>query len=268
MFGLTIQGRLGNQLFQYTYAKVLSKKFNTSFFLLNSKTFYLDKYFDIKVKSPLEYRLKALQLRLKNFFIVSKIIDDQTQPPEWNMLNERDNAIYIGYHQSEQYHAGMAEELKRELRIKPQYQINIRDFVPNDKPNIIVHVRRTDYITFGSDYLGGINLTLPLEYYKKALAELPTQNCNIVFLSDDIAFVKRELSFPNAIYAENNTEIVDFQLIMQGDYLVLANSSFSWWGAYLNAKVKKVIAPKYWLGIKVNIEHPKGVLNVEWEKIN
>jgi hypothetical protein len=264
MFGVKIQGRLGNQLFQYAYAKALSHKLNTSFFLLNSKEFYANKYFDIPVKTPFQYRIQAILFWVKNMLLVSKVNDDQFQSPEWNMQHERDEAVYIGYYQSEKYHREMAGAIREELFVKPDYQIKIRSFVPNDRPNIVVHVRRTDYITFGGDLLGGVNLTLSLDYYKKALAELPAHECNVIFLSDDIGFVKDNFVFPNAIYAEKNSEIVDFQLIMQADYLVLANSSFSWWGAYLNQKARKIIAPKYWLGIKIKEEYPRGVISQNW----
>ena len=150
------------------------------------------------------------------------------------------------------------------LSIRPEYKVKIADFTGNNKPNIVVHVRRTDYVTFGGPHVGGINLTLPLSYYQDALKQLPCEECNVLFLSDDIDFVKQHFQFENAIYVQGNSEIGDFQLIMQADYLVLANSSFSWWGAYLNTVVKKVIAPKYWLGIKINKEYPAGIVNSDW----
>jgi len=46
--------------------------------------------------------------------------------------------------------------------------------------------------------------------------------------------------------------------------LILANSTFSWWGAYLNPNNPVVFAPKYWLGFKVNLEYPKGIMSVDW----
>jgi hypothetical protein len=268
MIGVNIQGRLGNQLFQYAYARVLSKKFNTPFFLLNSKYFYAQKYFDFEVKRPVQYRLLAILFWLKNFFVVRKINEDQFKEPKWNIKYERNNCVYNGFYQSEQYlHSGVAFEIKEQLKVKSHFLIDIRDFVKNDKQNIVVHVRRTDYVTFGGEHVGGINLTLSLEYYQKALAKLPTPQCNILFLSDDMEFVKENFQFAGAIYADKNSEITDFQLIMQADYLILANSSFSWWGAFLNPKAQKVIAPKYWLGVKINKEYPVGVVSANWEAI-
>lgn len=268
MIGVKIQGRLGNQMFQYAYAQVLSRKFGTSFFLGGYKCFYASRYFDIPADTRLANAWKQALFYLKRFFIVKTISEDQFAPPAENIKQERDNVLYNGFYQSSQYHPStMATELKEMFKIKPEHQIQLRDYVPNNNPTIVVHVRRTDYLTFGGDHVGGINLTLPETYYHKALAELPTAECNILFLSDDIAFVKQQFQFPNAIFAEKNSEIVDFQLLMQADYLVLANSSFSWWGAYLNKVAKKVIAPKYWLGIKINKEYPVGIVHSGWIRV-
>jgi hypothetical protein len=268
MFGIKIQGRLGNQLFQYAYAKVLSRKFNTAFFFLNAKEFYAHKYFEMDVQTPFHYRLEAIRFWIRNMGRVKKVIERQTESPEWNKLNESDNAVYIGFYQSKDYHtADLLTELDERLIIKPEYLINIRNYVPNDKPNIVVHIRRTDYVAWGGEHLGGYNLTLPTSYYHKALAMLPVKDCNLFFLSDDMAYVKENFIFENAIYAGKNSEIVDFQIIMQADYLVLANSSFSWWGAYLNKRAKMVISSKFWLGIKFPKEYPAGIVNKDWISI-
>ena len=269
MFGLKIQGRLGNQLFQYAYARVLAQKFHTSFFFLSYKYFYVNRYFEIKADSYFNNLLKGVFFYIRNGFSVKEIMEDQFQHPDANLMLEQDRAIYNGFYQSALYHhSQMADLIKEELTIKPAFRINIKDFVENERPNIVVHVRRTDYVTFGGDHVGGINLTLPLEYYQRALELLPVDTCNVIFLSDDMDFVKENLHAPNAIYAGKNSEITDFQLIMQADYLVLANSSFSWWGAYLNKTAKKIISPKYWLGIKIHKEYPVGIVHPAWTAID
>lgn len=269
MFGLKIQGRLGNQLFQYAYAKVLAQKFHTTFFFLGYKQFYANRYFEIETDSYAKNLLKAISFYIRKFFAAKEIMEDQFQHPDSNIRMEQDDVIYNGFYQSAIYHhSQMAERIKKELKIRPAFRINIKDFVKNERPNIVVHVRRTDYVTFGGDHVGGINLTLPLEYYQRALQQLPVDSCNVIFLSDDMNFVKENLQAPNAIYADKNSEITDFQLIMQADYLVLANSSFSWWGAYLNKTAKKVIAPKYWLGIKIYKEYPVGIVHPDWTAID
>lgn len=265
MFGVKIQGRLGNQLFQYVYARVLSEKFNTPYFLLGFKSFYAHKYFEIEVDSPLKMYLKAVKFYLQNVFSYKEIVEDQYIEPGINISKEQDNAIYNGFYQSEQYHSPeIADRIRNEMVVKEQYRVNIRDWVKNDKPVIVVHVRRTDYVSWGGELFGGYDMSLPITYYEKALNELAVNDCNVLFLSDDIKWVKENFTMSNAIFSEGNSEITDFQLLMQADYLVLANSSFSWWGAYLNPTVKKVIAPKYWIGTKIEKEHPVGICRKEW----
>lgn len=269
MFGVKIQGRLGNQLFQYTYARVLNKKLNAPYFFLGFKHFYAHRYFDIEVESLLSMRLKALKLYLLNGFKPKEVTEDQYIDPSVNIAKEQDDVIYSGFYQSAEYHIPeVADHVRSELVVKDQYRINIHDWVKNSKPNIVVHVRRTDYVSWGGELFGGYDMSLPVTYYRKALNELPVESCNLIFLSDDINWVKENFQSESAIFSEGNTEITDFQLLMQADYLVLANSSFSWWGAYLNKNVKKVIAPKYWIGIKIHKEHPAGVCRKEWTLID
>ena len=75
-------------------------------------------------------------------------------------------------------------------------------------------------------------------------------------------------NLPN-VSLEENSEIIDFQLIMNADIAIIANSSFSWWAAYLNAKEHKIVyAPKYWLGFKVDKEIPEKIMSVNWNWIN
>ena len=130
----------------------------------------------------------------------------------------------------------------------------------------MVHIRRTDYINWGNDELG-YNLSLPETYYSNALSKLDTTNKNIIFISDDIAFTKLNFNIRSAIYSENNSEIFDLQLLMQADYLVLSNSTFAWWGAYLNTNAKAVYCPQYWLGFKINKEWPTGITLPGWQQI-
>lgn len=268
MIGIKIQGRLGNQLFQYAYARVLSKKFNTPFFFARYKDLYLQKYFEIGIDSAPQNAVKKIRFYLRNLFMVKEVGEDQFAAPAVSIAKEQDNVLYVGYYQSEQYHPkDWVAGFKETIRVKPEFRIDIKDTVRNQKPTIVVHVRRTDYVSWGGEHMGGYDMTLPLAYYQEALALLPVDECNILFLSDDIGFVKQYFNFPNAQFAEGNSEIVDFQLLMQADYLVLANSSFSWWGAYLNKTVKRVIAPKYWIGVKLKREHPSGINCNNWTSI-
>ncbi|HEY0899634.1 MAG TPA: alpha-1,2-fucosyltransferase, partial [Sphingobacteriaceae bacterium] len=104
-------------------------------------------------------------------------------------------------------------------------------------------------------------ISLPIEYFKSQLDSIPNhQSYKVIFLSDDMEYVKTV--FPqkeNYIFSEN-TEIVDFQVIQHADIAIISNSSFAWWAAYLSSKKNLVIAPKNWLGFRIGREHPKGIM--------
>ena len=134
-------------------------------------------------------------------------------------------------------------------------------------------MRLTDYKLSGNDFLGGQDLTLPFSYYKFCLNQILKTNSieKIIVISDDVEKCKeifKEFEKVNIMY-EENTEIIDFQLIMNADYLILSNSSFSWWGAYLNNKKQKVYAPKYWLGFHKKFSYPLEITEgLDWDIVD
>jgi hypothetical protein len=91
----------------------------------------------------------------------------------------------------------------------------------------------------------------------------------VVFVSDDIEFAKKTFGLNTNYYFEQNDEITDFQILLNAQELVIANSSFSWWAAWLNRQNNKVVyAPKYYLGFKVNKYYPAGINVNDWNWID
>ena len=272
MFGIKIEGRLGNQMFQYAFAIALQQKLQTNFYIdgykyhFINKYFILDRYFTLSTQASLKNLARKTYAQLAG---LPQIVQDQWQPPDSFLAEHaKDGFFFRGFFQSAQYFSNVKDIVVKEFEVKEHLRINIRDFTGNNnRETIVVHIRRGDYLNWGSEELG-FNLSLPDAYYHRCLSALDTTDKNILFLSDDIAYVKKTFHFPNAFYSEKNSEITDLQLLMQGDYLVLANSSFSWWGAFLNRQVKQVLCPKYWIGFKINREWPNGVISDNWEAIN
>jgi hypothetical protein len=108
-----------------------------------------------------------------------------------------------------------------------------------------IHVRR-------GDYLGNFfHEICHLEYYQDAIAEIKSrENIDLfVVFSDDINWCKKNLTGENYLFIEDNSNIEDLYLMTQCTHNIIANSSFSWWGAWLNANVNKiVISPNKWFG--------------------
>jgi len=118
---------------------------------------------------------------------------------------------------------------------------------------------------------GGVNMSLPMSYYEDCLSKInDLSQYYIMVLSDDTEFVRSYFGSRNNFHYEKNLEIIDFQIIKNADCLIIANSSFSWWGAFLNEKKNaEVFAPKKWLGFKVTQEFPLGIYDgLGWNMVH
>ena len=160
-----------------------------------------------------------------------------------------ENTMYYGYFQSEKYFIH-----NRDLIIntfKPQDIINqiISNFPFLIEPGITsLHVRRGDYVKLSNIY----NL-LTIEYFTKSVEILNSDK--IIIFSDDINWCKLNLPFKNVIYMENNPEYIDLLAMSLCENNIISNSTFSWWGAWLNNNTnKKVITPKRWFSSQFNHE--------------
>lgn len=110
---------------------------------------------------------------------------------------------------------------------------------------VAVHVRRNDYLT---PTLSQYHHAQPVEYYLKAMSCFP-DGTNFVFFSDDIQWCKDNFDGDNIHFIENETDVVDLYFMSMATHNIIANSTFSWWAAWLNRnKDKRVIVPKKWYG--------------------
>lgn len=293
MIGVLAQGRMGNQMFQYAFGFIAAKKLNTTFFLYNPSSLH---YFKLNSEfaNNKEFYKKYTK---RKFFKKSCVPFPKLTSPNFNkkyydwgvrkdlvswpnqvggnsfILKElKDDVVYDGYFQSDKYFISYETEVKNMFALKEQY---VKEFEAkkkniSSKRYIAIHIRRTDYVNYGGEELGGYNMTLPVEFYKKSLASINNLNeYNVVFVSDDIDFVKKEFGEHTNYYFESNSEIIDYQILLNADKLIIANSSFSWWAAWLNAKADlEVFAPKYFLGFKVNQYYPAGIDVEKWNWID
>ena len=240
MIGVYFQGRFGNQLFQYAFALSTSKKLNTDFFMDQSRDrIIINKYFKLDNYHSLRSWFRSISFGKRKQVI--EVENSNTYSENASLLNNTD-CFYKGYFQSEFYFKDIYAELKNEFSIKSKHKIDVRKVlkITNDKPLLVLHVRRTDYLKHGDKSMGGEDLSLPLNYYASCLSAVKDlENYNIVFVTDDEKFVKSNFSHLDPIVSSSKDLIVDFQILLNADVLVLANSSFSWWGAYLNSKCEK-----------------------------
>jgi hypothetical protein len=255
-----LQGGLANQLFQWAYGKSLSEKYNTPLYLdLSSYTQQIgntSREYSL-VKFPnLNVNLPSDKLVLTN---VKKLQDNFT----YNEIKYDDSVDYYldGYWQSEKYFKEFESVIKEEL--KPNQDIldklNKTPFI--NKNVVSMHIRRTDYTTSN-----GYHPVQTIDYYKRGLEVIGDYDYIFVF-SDDIKWCKENLNFDNMIFIEGLDDVEDLWLMSMCKHNIIANSSFSWWGAWLNSNPdKKVIAPSNWFGERANL-NTSDIIPSEWIKI-
>ncbi|MBE9602489.1 alpha-1,2-fucosyltransferase [Pedobacter sp. MC2016-24] len=258
MIGVEYKGRLGNQLFQFVFYQYLkSKKRSTLFFLQNPHHASVTKYFDLEPDgSNTGTRFYEIFTRLLVKFVKFKHIYMQNFVGPREILPQ-DNTIYHGYFQTDWYLNQLKGRIS--LKVKEKY---FKDFCSKFDPifknhkTIVIHIRRTDYLSYGKR-----DISLPVSHFQaqlKTIADIETYK--VIFVSDDMEFVKKEFpKQPNYIFSSND-EITDFQLIQHADIAIISNSTFAWWAAYLSPKNNYVIAPKNWMGFRLGRSHPKGIM--------
>ena len=156
-----------------------------------------------------------------------------------------DNVDLYGYYQSPKYFDHIKDEIKSDFTFSDEVESvcsEMFETIQNGKKVIALHIRRTDYT---------VNPNHPLQsmdYYKEALKTFD-KNTNLLVFSDDPEWCKsQEIFQPDRFsISENNSVDADLCLMSLCKYHIIANSSFSWWGAWL-AKSEKIIAPKNWFG--------------------
>ncbi len=266
MIGVEILGRLGNQMFQFAFARIESNKLGTDYFLLETNKLYIQKYFEIDF-DRFQNTSKSFRFRLFHYFNKQILTENQQESPVSELARfGADNTIYKGFYQSAQYFEGFEKEVKALFKIRKVYSVDIRKTITKtQKPLLAVHVRLTDYKDFGYQ-----NRTLSKQYYTNCFERLKNlEDYEVWILSDDIGEAKLFFSdYADFHYAKNTPLMTDFQIMQQADALIVANSSFSWWAAYLS-EGKIIFAPHYWLGVFEKKEQPCGISeNLSWQWID
>jgi hypothetical protein len=237
-----LQGGLGNQIFQIMAAISHSKKINT------------DCYFDFS-KSNVETQgqrankyadnlFKNLNNTIINFNNLQRYIEPRFS---FTPLPIIDNVCLIGSFQSEKYFDNIKNEIYDLFYFDENKMSQIQNYINEKTGGDLVtslHIRRGDYLRKPN-----FHPTQDLNYYVKAMEITNTKKYIVV--SDDIQWCKENFIGDKFIFSDFTDEIDDLMLIMNCNHHIIANSSFSWWGAYLCKNPNKiVVAPKLWFGLQ------------------
>jgi hypothetical protein len=238
-------GRLANQMFQYASLKGIAKHREYDFMVPPKEVFGRK---DPMVKGDLFNLYDIFKIEENNKVGLSHNPVLQERIHEFDLelfTNCPDNVDLLGYYQTYKYFEHIEEEIRYDFSFTPELQSDCHQCYNEnfgDGETIALHIRRGDYISNPNHPLQSIT------YYKKALKEMPS-NLPVIVFTDDAEWCKEQKIFaPDRFFiSEGNASDADLCLMAMCNYHIIANSSFSWWGAWLG-RSEKIIAPKNWFG--------------------
>ena len=246
-------GRLGNQLFQMASTVGIARKigYEPKFPVENinkpvTEHFLDGKVLDITFDIPKAFDVSDDYLISSNNLNLRQTVSERFFHYDEAIHSISDNTDLIGYYQSERYFIHVEDEIRRILTFKSDIQEKASDLFPKvDGSTISIHIRRGDYV-----HLEQYHPTCTPEYYIEAANLFAKEKPYYIIFSDDIDYCKSLFAeSDNILYINNKDPYIDLCLMSMCDHNIIANSSFSWWGAWLNKnKDKKVVAPKQWFG--------------------
>lgn len=268
MVGVYFSGRLGNQLFQYYFLLYLkTRNPRLTYFFPNPHHAYLTKYFDLGTYHNLTLGSKwysGVARIVPNFVKFTPVhVHNFFSPKEFN---PQSGQMFYGYFQSDFYIRHLPKNTLPKLKAEfvKAFDAQYGQVFGKEK-TVVVHIRRTDYLSYGKR-----DISLPVEYFQKQLNSIENLDAyKVFFVSDDMDFVQKSFPARPNFFFVSNSEIIDFQLIMNADIAIISNSTFAWWAAYISPKKNRVIAPRNWFGFRIGREHPKGIMtdHFEWQDV-
>lgn len=265
-----VTGGLGNQMFQYAlYRRLKQMGKDAALDLSFYKTKQSLRRFELDIfQVPYEIAPKREILKLRgnvsnacrvermitgriyrNKKIYTEDLDQGYQPVVFDL----DPCYLSGYWQNEKYFRPIREELLREFQFPKCAESDNQDILENIRKSnaVSVHVRRGDYLHAANSRLyEGI---CTKDYYRRAIAYMKDnlENPVFYFFTDDPEWTKRHLCQEGMIVVQHDIgkpDYYDMYLMSQCKAHILANSTFSWWGAWLDSNEDKVVmSPTRWL---------------------
>jgi hypothetical protein len=274
MIGVRLMGGLGNQMFQYAAALRLAKHHNTS--AVMDLAFFEN---IAEVDTPREYELDCFQLKPEFLAPAKRPADDSSiygsrrgkllyymhrlagnnwsvyREPHHNfepsVLDLPDRSYLIGYWQTEQYFMDIRATLLNEFAFKTKPAGHNQELLERitSTRSVSLHVRRGDYVS--NKHAKKFHGTKDQAYYNAALRPilLRVKQPTLFVFSDDTTWCEQNLKFeqPTVFVTGNRYGFEDMRLMQHCQHNVIANSSFSWWAAWLNQNPEKiVVAPQQW----------------------
>ncbi|HED37756.1 MAG TPA: alpha-1,2-fucosyltransferase [Ignavibacteria bacterium] len=288
MIIIKLKGGLGNQLFQYTLGRSLEfvhhkqVKFDLSWFDKFPQRKYNLSNFNTKV--DIATKIEIIMLREwkmkkdgRRYFPLNLFrkkhalhIEENYYHYQDKILEVRNNTYLDGNWQSEKYFKNIENIIRKEITLKEKVNENLKRNMQEIKEcnSVSLHIRRGDYTTVKVQCI--LKLCSP-EYYNQAIefVKNKTKKPTFFIFSDDMEWVRNniETHTPTIFVSDGNLKDYEELILMSRcKHNIIANSSFSWWGAWLNDNQNKiVIAPKKWF--KDTSKNTKDLIPESWIKL-
>ncbi len=277
MIIVRLKGGLGNQMFQYAMGRTIALRHGTTLrFDLQDIATDEARAYGLPVwriaGEPVS-RMNVLRMRVLDQmsrklrpsapYYKHPVIVEREFPFDCNLLEAKRDCWLFGNWQSEKYFEAVAGQIRADFtsasEISATSRAVEREILASGNRSVFLHIRRADYVHYLPNLLA--HGSCSVEYYLRAadlIAQQVSDPCFFAF-SDEPEWVRENLRLPyrTAIVSHNKpgngfhvgSEHEDLWLMSRCRHAVLANSSFSWWGAWLNSERERmVIAPKRWFG--------------------
>ena len=254
MITTNLTGNLGNHMWQYAVCRTIAEHKGYEWGINSSPTHdYFNgdnqmKFMNIDFGKPVEGITKEFHERWINIHHIDSVnvtvLDKRLYDIEDNTIMLGDNGAFGGLFQSEDYIIDRRSDVLKWFTINDDYKKKYDDQLSDmgislDDDLCVINFR-------GGEYTGLYNVLLRREYWRDSINHMLKNNSNMKFLviTDDINLSKTFMPFD--IPTVHVDVGFDFYVVNQAKWLIISNSSFGWWAAWLNTKCKEIIAPKYW----------------------
>lgn len=282
-------GRLGNQIFQYALLKAVSfkKGFEVALPLENSQEYIQSCNYNPVIRKNDLYKLDLCDC----FDIKDKILprneilknihysfEEKKFGYNEDVFDIKDGTNFHGYFQSALFFYEYEKEIRQSLKFKSNIEALASDCISNLKAHknakkiTAVHIRRGDAILQNGLY----QVFLTEEYYNKVFKLLREQNNIFLVISDDLNWCKKKFQSEDIFFSDSKAiseissieeHFLDLCLISKSDQIVMSNSTFSWWGAWLSDSAI-VYSPDKWWGPVYEHYGEEGLRYKNWQIIN
>ena len=230
-------GRLGNQMFQFAALKGIARHHGYQFCFPPSTN--KNEWTDHQILIP--FKLSSTnELNIQYIDVDRPTVVEKGFGFDQNLFNNCPDWVTIqGFFQTEKYFKHIEKEIKNDFTFRDEISEPCNDMISSLDNPIALHIRRTDYITNPN------HTCLGIDYYEKALKLFPNET--VLIFSDDPQWCQKQKLFSDDrfLVSDNDDAYIDLCLMTMCKKHIIANSSFSWWGAWL-ADSDKVVAPKGW----------------------